>query len=229
MIIVTGVSGGIGSRLLKELAGIDEPVIGTFHNREPSRKSETGTRLFRVDVTDPDSTRQFAKEIEPLANRITLVNLAGLSISSLAVDLDPADWDRVVDTSLKGSLLMSQAVLKIMIRQKWGRIINISSVVARTGVVGTSAYAAAKAGLDGFTRTLAAEYGRYGILVNTLVLGYFDCGMADQLTQGQRDAVLSRIPLRRFGEVTELTEAIRFLIRSNYVTGASINIDGGIA
>jgi 3-oxoacyl-[acyl-carrier protein] reductase len=143
------------------------------------------------------------------------------------VELDAAEWDRVVDVSLKGSFLMSQAFLKTMIRDKWGRIINVSSVVAEDGVAGATAYAAAKAGLDGLTRTLAKEYARYGILVNTLALGYFDGGMTHELSEEKRKAVLSRVPLKRFGDVSELTEAIRYLMATNYVTGTKLRIDGG--
>jgi 3-oxoacyl-[acyl-carrier protein] reductase len=225
MIIVTGVAGGLGSDLIRHLAGFDEVLVGTYHQRRPQVSDHA--QLIQVDVTDPDSTRQFSKTIEQDATRITLINLAGVSISKLAVDTSPDEWDRVVDTSLKGSFLMSQAVLRFMIREKWGRIINVSSVAAHSGVIGTAAYASAKAGVTGLSKVLAAEYGRYGILVNTLMLGYFDCGMASQLSEDHRKAVLARIPLKRFASAIELAEAVRYLMRSNYVTGAEIPIDGG--
>lgn len=142
--------------------------------------------------------------------------------------MDATEWDRVVDVSLKGSFLMSQALLRMMIRDRWGRIINISSVVAREGTPGTVAYAAAKAGLNGLTRTLATEYARYGVLVNTLVLGYFSGGMTEAFTEEKRQAVLTRIPVRRLGEASEIGEAVRYLMRSNYVTGTTLRIDGGL-
>lgn len=228
MIVVTGASGGLGRSLLEGLANEDEAVVGTYHAHRPELAPGSRVRLYQVDVTDQGATRRFADAIAPDATRITLVNLAGVSVSRLAVDLDPADWDRVVDVSLKGSFLMSQALLKMMIRERWGRIINISSVVAREGVVGTAAYAAAKAGLDGLTRTLASEYARYGILANTLVLGYFDGGMTHTLSDEQRKAVLARIPVRRLGEVSDIVEAIRYLMRANYITGSDLRIDGGL-
>jgi 3-oxoacyl-[acyl-carrier protein] reductase len=228
VIVVTGASGGLGRPLLECLANEDEAVVGTYHANRPELAPGSRVRLHQVDVTDQGATRRFADAIAADATRITLVNLAGVSVSRLAVDLDPADWDRVVDVSLKGSFLMSQALLKLMIRERWGRIINVSSVVAREGAVGTVAYAAAKAGLDGLTRTLASEYARYGILVNTLVLGYFDGGMTHTLSDEQRKAVLARIPLRRLGAVSDIVEAIRYLMRANYITGTSLRIDGGL-
>jgi 3-oxoacyl-[acyl-carrier protein] reductase len=228
MIVVTGASGGLGQRLLDGLTDLDDVVVGTYHRHQPALTPGSRVQLHRVDVTDPESTRRFAAAIAPTATRITLLNLAGVSISRLAVDLPVGDWDQVVDVSLRGSFLMSQALLKPMIRDRWGRIINVSSVVAREGVVGTAAYAAAKAGLEGLTRTLATEYARYGILVNTLALGYFDGGMTHALSEEHRKAVTARVPLRRLGDVSDITEAVRFLVRANYVTGASLRIDGGL-
>jgi 3-oxoacyl-[acyl-carrier protein] reductase len=227
VIIVTGASGGLGQPLLESLSGGDEEIVGVYNANPPQGVGKT-TRLFQVDVLDEESVRRFAEAVLPGASRITLVNLAGVSHSKLAIEIEAGEWDRVVGVSLKGSFLMSRALLRTMIRAKWGRIINVSSVVAREGVVGTAAYAAGKAGLHGLTRTLATEYARYGILVNTLVLGYLDGGMTNTLSEERRKAVLSRIPLRRFGEVSEIAEAVKFLIRSNYVTGATIRIDGGM-
>jgi 3-oxoacyl-[acyl-carrier protein] reductase len=227
MIIVTGASGGLGLPLLESLTGVDL-VVGTYNSNRPELPPASSIQLYQVDVADQDSVRRFAEAITPKASRITLINLAGVSSSRLAVDMDAKEWDRVVGVSLKGSFLMSRAFLRTMIRDRWGRIINISSVVAQEGVTGTAAYAAAKAGLDGLTRTLAKEYARYGILVNTLVLGYFDGGMTQTLGEEQRKATLARIPLRRFGEISEIAEAVKYLMRASYVTGTRLRIDGGL-
>jgi 3-oxoacyl-[acyl-carrier protein] reductase len=227
MIIVTGASGGLGLPLLESLTDVDL-VVGTYNSNRPELPPASSIQLYQVDVADQDSVRRFAEAITPKASRITLINLAGVSSSRLAVDMDAKEWDRVVGVSLKGSFLMSRAFLRTMIRDRWGRIINISSVVAQEGVTGTAAYAAAKAGLDGLTRTLAKEYARYGILVNTLVLGYFDGGMTQTLTEEQRKATLARIPLRHFGEISEIAEAVKYLMRASYVTGTRLRIDGGL-
>ena len=227
MIIVTGASGDLGQYLVESFSETDS-VVGTYHNNKPDFQATSSIQLYQVDVTDEESVRGFAETISASASRITLVNLAGVSSSRLAVDLDTAEWDQVVGVSLKGSFLMSRAFLRTMIRDRWGRIINISSIVAEEGATGTAAYAAAKSGLDGLTRTLAKEYARYGILVNTLALGYFDGGMTKTLSEDKRKAVLARIPLRRFGEPAEIAEAIRYLMRANYVTGTKLRIDGGL-
>jgi 3-oxoacyl-[acyl-carrier protein] reductase len=227
MIIVTGASGGLGVPLLESLSAVEQ-VVGTYNSHRPNLPTGSAIQLHQVDVASEESVRRFADAIIPNASRITLVNLAGVSSARLAVDLDSSEWDRVVDVSLKGSMLMSRAFLRKMMRDRWGRIINISSIVAEEGVAGTAAYAAAKAGLDGLTRVLAKEYARYGILVNTLALGYFDGGMTDTLAEEQRTATLARIPLRRFGEVSEITEAVLYLMRASYVTGTKLRIDGGM-
>jgi 3-oxoacyl-[acyl-carrier protein] reductase len=227
VIIVTGASSALGRPLLESLADVDT-VVGTYNRNKPELAPSSSIQLYQVDVADEESVRRFADALGQTAKRITLVNLAGISSSRLAVELDLAEWNRVVGVSLTGSFLMSQAFLRPMIRERWGRIINISSVVAEEGVIGTTAYAAAKAGLDGLTRTLAKEYARYGILVNTLALGYFDGGMTQTLPEEKRKATLAKIPLRRFGEASELAEAIRYLMRASYVTGTKLRIDGGL-
>lgn len=226
MIIVTGASGGLGRRLVLELRECDR-VVGTYFRNNPQIAAES-IRLFRVDVTDCESIDRFVEAIRDGLTRITLVNLAGLSINRLAVELAPEEWDQVLAVNLKGSFLMSKALLRFMMRERWGRIINISSIVAQTGVSGTSAYAASKAGVMGLTRTLAKEYARYDITVNCLALGYFSNGLIETVPEAARKAILERIPLQRFGDVIEISRAIKYLIDASYVTGTVIEINGGL-
>jgi 3-oxoacyl-[acyl-carrier protein] reductase len=227
VIIVTGASGGLGLPLCESLADVDD-VAALYHRATPDRPVRGSIQWHQVNVADPESVQRFADAIAPTARRLTLINLAGIAHSKLAVQTTADEWDDVVDVSLKGSFLMSRACLRPMIRDRWGRIINVSSVVAHEGVVGTTAYAAAKAGLHGLTRSLAKEYARYGVLVNTLVLGYFEQGMTQALSDEQRREVMARIPLRRLGQCTEIAEAVKYLMRSNYVTGTTLTIDGGL-
>lgn len=225
MIIVTGASGALGRQLVVDLCETDE-VVGTWR-REPPDVAHQRLRLMQLDVTEPESVQRFVDAVRS-ATRITLVNLAGLSISRLAVDLSPEDWDKVMNVNLRGTFLMCRALIKPMIRDRWGRIINVSSVVARIGVPGTAAYAASKSGIVGLTRTLAREYARYGITANCLSLGYFEGGLTNTLSESQRREILHSIPLRRFGQPGELAEAVKYLIGASYTTGTCLQINGGL-
>ena len=138
------------------------------------------------------------------------------------------DWDEVMDVNLKGSFFFAQALLPIMISQKWGRIINISSIIGQRGAVGTVAYSTSKTALTGMTKVLAAEYGRYNITSNILTLGYFQSGLINTLTEAKQKEIINKIPMKKFGDIENLSNAIDFIIESNYVNGSSLNIDGGI-
>jgi 3-oxoacyl-[acyl-carrier protein] reductase len=226
VIIVTGASGGLGRGLVENLRDADS-VVGTYYSQKPVVEHDA-IRWMRVNVADPESVAQFAHEIDDDASRITLVNLAGISLNRLALQMSSSDWDAVLNTNLRGSFLMSQALLRHMIRDRWGRIIHISSIVAEKGVPGTCAYAASKAGLMGLSRALAKEYARFGITSNCLVLGYFQEGLTKTLPTEQRQAVLEDIPLRRFGLSHELASAVRYLMEATYTTGECIHVDGGL-
>ena len=225
MIIVTGASGALGRNLVLDLCELDD-VVGTYRREAPDVAHDR-LRLAQLDVTQPDDITRFADTVRD-ASRLTLVNLAGMSISRLAVDTSADDWDGVMDVNLRGTFLMCRALIKPMIRQKWGRIVNVSSVVARTGVPGTAAYAASKSGVVGLTRTLAREYARYGITANCLSLGYFEGGLTATLPEQQQKEILASIPLRRFGQKHELADAVKYLIGASYTTGTCLEINGGL-
>lgn len=223
MIILTGASGGIGGRLIVELRKIDK-VIGTYFKKKPHNDKD----YFQLDVTDERNISEFINVISPDLKEITLINLAGISVDSLAHNLSLKDWSRVLSVNLTGSFLMAKHLIPYMIKEKWGRIINISSVVSQAGVCGTSAYAASKSGLTGLTKTLAKEYGRYGINVNCLRLGYFSTGLIETISPEKVELLKKQIPLNSLGDPMNIYLAVEFLIRSDYVTGAVIDINGGL-
>ena len=227
MIVVTGASGGLGRPLVLELCKLDT-VIGTYLRHKPELE-KTSARFFQVDVTDAESIARFVSVINAELTQVTLVNLAGLSINRLAMQLKPTEWNEVMGVNLTGAFLMSKALLPVMMRARWGRIINVSSVVAHLGVPGTCAYAAAKAGLVGLTKTLAQEYGRYDITVNCLSLGYFSEGLIHTVPPAARKAILERIPLGRLGDVKEIARAIQYLREAPYTTGSVMDLGGGLA
>jgi NAD(P)-dependent dehydrogenase (short-subunit alcohol dehydrogenase family) len=225
LIIVTGVSGGIGGYVFDDLAR-DFNIVGTYHTRTPQLGESR--ELYRVDVTSASAIGEFVESISSKLDRVVLVNMAGVSLDAMGHKMTEETWDRVVDTNLKGVFLMCRALLPVMRKQRWGRIINISSVVGQMGVPGTAAYSASKAGLGGLTRSLAAENVTNGVTVNSLALGYFGVGLIDTIPPDIQEQIREKIPMKRFGDARNVALAIRFLVEADYVTGATININGGL-
>jgi NAD(P)-dependent dehydrogenase (short-subunit alcohol dehydrogenase family) len=226
MILMTGASGGLGDYLVRQLAK-EHAVVGTYNTHKPAVLREN-VEYHQVDVSDSASVGRFAEAIEDKLDHVVLVNLAGVSLDGMGHKMDEAIWDRVVDTNLKGTFLMSRAILPYMRKQEWGRIINVSSIVGQRGIPGTAAYSASKGGLYSLTRTLAAENATKNITVNALALGYFEVGMINVLKPEVQEQIRATIPMRRFGHPRNVDLAIRFLIEADYVTGAVLNINGGL-
>ena len=226
MYIVTGASGGIGRMLAKELSKTDL-FIGTYFTHKIESDSDR-LKYYPLDLTDEKSVERFILDIKPYLSKIILINLAGISIDGLTINYDIKDWDRTMAVNLRAIFLMSKAVLPYMFEEKWGRIINISSCVAFLGVPGTIAYAASKSALFGFTRTLAKECARHGVTVNNLQLGYFNVGLTKSIPGDVRNKIEGSIPLKRFGDVKDIIQAIYYIRDSDYLTGTEIQINGGL-
>ena len=233
-IVIVGASGGIGRYLMTSLS--DYEVMGSYHltNLYQSDwmdvyKERTGGRapfLYQVDVTNPSDLESFADLV--VTDRVVLVNAAGVNVNGVAHKYSEDWWDAVVDTNLKGTFLACKAFLPRMREKRWGRIINLSSIVGQLGVKGTVAYSASKMGLLGLTRNLAVENAHLGITVNALALGYFTVGMIDEVPTTAQQKLKQVIPMHRFGHPSNIDAAIRFLIGADYMTGATININGGL-
>lgn len=233
-IVIIGASGGIGRYLMTSLC--DYEIAGTYYLNNPYQsdwlnvyKDRTGGMapfLYPVNIKRLEDLEHFAALV--LGERIVLINATGYNHNAIGHKLGAAEWNEVMDINLMGSLFAAKAFLPHMREVEWGRIINLSSIVGQIGVKGTSAYSAAKAGLFGLTRTLAAENAHLGITVNALALGYFTVGMIEQVPVTMKEKLLLKIPMRRFGHPSNIDAAIRFLIEADYVTGATININGGL-
>ena len=226
MIILTGASGGIGSEILNELSKIDH-VVAIGHSREPKTSQLLEITPYRMDLCSENEIDKFVKKMGSKLSQVTLVHAAAISIDKLAAQLSLDDWEKVIDLNLKSNFLLSKKLLRIMMNDKWGRIIHISSVAGNDGTHGTLAYSASKTGLNGLSRVLAKEYGRFGITSNILVPGFLNTGLINSLTEEAKNEILKRIPSRQFGDPINLVHAIDFLIKAKYVNGASIKIDGG--
>lgn len=226
MIIMPGASGGLGRYLTQELCS-DYPIMGIYHLNRPE-PVEGGVEFHHVDITDSGSIAAFIGAVEDRLEHIQLVNMAGISLDGMAHKLPEESWKSVIDTNLTGPYLISRALLPLMRKQGYGRIINISSVVGRIGVAGTVAYAASKTGLDGLAKTLAAENAGRNILVNNLALGYFDAGIMARLPAEVQDGIRAGIPVGKLGHPKDVALAVRFLLECDYVTGTTVHVNGGL-
>lgn len=227
MFVLTGASGGIGQELIPSLLEQDE-VLGIYHSQRPDMASDKNLHLEQLDIRSPEHIREFIEQWKPRLKKISLLHFAVESIDGLAATYKEEDWDRVFSVNLKGNFILTQCILPVMMQNKWGRIIHISSVAGLNGTPGTIAYAGSKTGLLGMSKVLAKEYARYGITSNVLNLGYFEVGLIHQLTEKKRQDLLKQIPSKRFGSVSNIVRAIQFLLEADYVNGAVIDIDGGI-
>lgn len=226
MIVITGASRGIGEFLIENFRNQGEICLGIRKSVPAEAKSRIDIDV--VDISNPKAVDKWVSIHKEHLSRIVLVNCAGINYTAFAHKADIDEWKRVIDVNLFGSFNMARALLPIMRFERWGRIINFSSVVAQMGVLGSSAYAASKSALWGLTKSLASENGAMGITVNALNLGYFKIGMIEEVSSQVQDEVLAKIPCKKFGDPTNIANAIRFLAASDYVNGALIDINGGL-
>jgi len=236
--LVTGASRGIGAAILQELGKQGATVIGTATSEQGAEKistalSQAGVKGIglELDVNDPAQIEAILKTIAEQFGDITiLVNNAGITRDTLLMRMKEEDWDDVVSTNLKSVFRMSQAVLRPMMKARAGRIISISSVVGHMGNAGQTNYAAAKAGMSGFTKSLASEVGSRGITVNCVAPGFIDTDMTRELQEEHRNKLLERIPLGRLGKVEDIASAVAFLASpaAGYISGETLHINGGM-
>ncbi|MGC2402080.1 MAG: 3-oxoacyl-[acyl-carrier-protein] reductase [Acidobacteriaceae bacterium] len=236
--LVTGASQGIGRACALALAKKGARIA--LAARNASKLDAVAAEIvsaggqaqpFTMDVSEEASIQTAAKAaIGHFGTVDILVNNAGITRDTLLLRMKRADWDAVVTTNLTGAFLLTQALLNPMLRARWGRIINITSVVARTGQAGQANYAASKAGLIGFTRSMARELASRSITVNAVAPGYIETAMTEVLDQKQRDALLSHIPLGRPGSDQDVAHAVAFLAspEAAYITGHVLDVNGGL-
>ena len=235
---ITGGSQGIGKAIALVLAEAGADVAIGGRNLEKlnlvaEELQTTGRRILpiQVDVTQADQVRSaYSRVSTEFARLDILVNNAGVTQDGLLLRMKVEDWDVVLNSNLKGVFLCTQEAIKIMLRQRYGRIINISSVVGRTGNPGQANYVASKAGIDGFTRSIAQEVASRNITVNSIAPGFIDTAMTQALSEAVRAKLLERIPLGRMGLAREVAYGVKFLASDEaaYITGHVLNINGGM-
>jgi len=236
--LVTGASQGIGRACAIELAKAGARVALAARNEEKlgevaaEIKAAGGTaQAFAIDIASEDSIKAGARAaLEHFGSIEILVNNAGITRDGLMLRMKRADWDAVIATNLTGTFLLTQAIASSMLKARWGRIINITSVVGETGQAGQANYAASKAGLIGLTKSLARELASRGITANAVAPGYIETAMTAVLDDKQRGAMLSHIPLGRAGTDQDVACAVRFLASEEaaYITGHVLDVNGGM-
>jgi 3-oxoacyl-[acyl-carrier protein] reductase len=236
--LVTGASQGIGRACALRLAQAGARLALAARNEEKLNElaGEISTaggeaRAFALDLANEESIKAAAKSVlAHFGNIDILVNNAGITKDGLLLRMKRADWDQVIATNLTGTFLLTQAVLGSMVRARSGRIINISSIVGRVGQAGQANYAASKAGLIGFTQSLAREVASRGITANAIAPGYIETAMTAVLDEKQRAAMLDHIPLGRAGSDLDIANAVAFLAsdEASYITGHVLDVNGGM-
>ena len=230
--LVTGATRGLGAAIAAALKAQGMTVIGTATTQQGAEKiSAAGMVGVVLNVTDGDACLALVDKIVQEHGALhVLVNNAGITRDTLAMRLKDEDWDAVLDTNLKAVFRLARAAIKPMMKQRHGRIINITSVVGASGSPGQSNYAAAKAGVAGMSRALARELGSRGITVNCVAPGFIDTDMTAQLSEAQQQALLAQIPLGRLGKPDDVAQAVAFLAspQADYITGQELHVNGGM-
>jgi len=238
LVLVTGASRGIGRAIALTLGAAGATVIGTATSNEGAAnisKIFTENNILgkgmRLNVTDNEQITDLLKNITADYGSVDiLVNNAGITRDNILIRMKEDEWDDVINTNLSSVYKMSKAVLRGMIKKRSGRIISITSVVGASGNAGQSNYAAAKAGIMGFTKSLAREVGVRGITVNAIAPGFIKTDMTDALPDAQKEALASQIPLARLGTVDEIAQSVLFLAgeSGSYITAQTLHINGGM-
>ena len=238
LVLVTGASRGIGKAIALTLGGAGATIIGTATTESGADNvskvfadNKISGKGMKLDVTDNDQVSNLVKNIgEDFGSVDILVNNAGITKDNILLRMKEDEWDDIINTNLSSVYKTSKAVLRGMIKNRSGRIISITSVVGAMGNAGQSNYAAAKAGMIGFTKSLAREVGVRGITVNTIAPGFIVTDMTDSLPEDQKEALASQIPMGRLGTANEVADAVLFLAGdgASYITGQTLHVNGGM-
>jgi len=231
-ILITGASRGIGRDIALNSKEKGYKVLGTSTTNEGvSSLKENGIHGLQLDLNDKKSVESFnGLLIQEHPDIAVLVNNAGITRDNIVLRMSEEEWTDVLNVNLNGAFKVTKTVLKFMLKKRWGRILNITSTSASTGNRGQANYAAAKAGIEAFSKSLAKEVGSRGITVNAIAPGYIQTDMTEVISENVKEEILSQIPLSRFGKPEEISQLVDFLIsdEASYITGQTIHINGGL-
>lgn len=234
--LITGASGGIGGAIAKALHGAGASVCLSGTRRDPleALASELGARAFveTANLGDKDDVEALPKKAEVAMGRVDiLVNNAGVTKDNLFMRMSDEDWETVLNINLTSNMRLSRAVIRNMMKARWGRIVNVASIVGITGNPGQGNYAASKAGLIGMSKSLAQEVATRGITVNAIAPGFIETAMTDKLNDAQKTAIMNNIPMNKMGTSDDIAAAALFLSsdEAGYITGQTLHVNGGMA
>ena len=234
-IIVTGASGGIGNSIVKKLSEFEANILATgtkIEKLEELKSKVNGIKILNFDISKNEKIEEFIEDASvQLGGKLDcIVNNAGLTKDNLSIRMSLDEWKKVIDINLTSTFLLSKFAIKKMLKNKSGKIVNITSVVAHTGNVGQANYTASKAGIVAMSKTLAIEYAKKNINVNCISPGFIKTSMTDKLDEKFKELILSKIPSLRLGEPEDVANAVLFLAsdQSNYINGETIHVNGGM-
>lgn len=234
--LITGASGGIGGAIAKSLhaSGATVAISGTRRDPLEALAGELGDRchILTCNLSDPEAVEALPKQaVEAMGSVDILVNNAGITKDNLFMRMSDDEWNSVLDVNLTATMRLCRGVLRGMMKARWGRIVNISSIVGATGNPGQGNYAASKAGMVGMSKSLAYEVASRGITVNAVAPGFITTAMTDKLNDDQKSGILQQVPAGRMGEADEIAAAVLYLAspEAGYVTGTTLHVNGGMA
>ena len=241
VVLVTGGARGIGRSIVLSMSKNNYDIIINYNQstvaandlaKEVKNISDSKIKVVQADVSNESQVQKMFLEISQEFSGVdVLINNAGITKDALSMRMKIEDWDSVIDTNLRGSFLCSQAAIKSMMSNRWGRIINISSVIGIHGNLGQSNYSASKSGLIGLTKSMSKELASRNITVNAIAPGFIKTEMVENISEKIQEGILSRISMNRFGESEDVAYLVEFLAseKANYITGQVITVDGGLA
>ena len=233
-ILVTGATGGIGGEIIKKFISLDGNVVATGTNIERLellKKDHPSLNVIKFDISEHSKIEEFIDNATTqLSGLDILINNAGTNVDNLSLRMKDEEWKKVIDINLTSTFLLSKYAIKKMLKNKYGRIVNITSIVGHTGNLGQSNYAASKAGIIGMTKSLAIEYAKKNITLNCVSPGFIQSRMTDNIIESVKSMLTSRIPMSRLGNGEDVANSVAFLSsdQASYITGETIHVNGGM-
>ena len=233
-ILVTGASGGIGKEIVKKFIDLEGNVLATGTNTERLdllKKEFPNVKLIKFDISEHSKIEEFIENTTTqLSGLDILINNAGTNMDNLSLRMKNEEWNKVIDINLGSTFLLCKYALKKMLKNKYGRIVNITSIVGHTGNLGQANYAASKSGIIGMTKSLAIEYAKKNITLNCVSPGFIQSRMTDNINESVKSVLTSRIPMSRLGNGEDVANSVAFLSsdQASYITGETIHVNGGM-
>jgi len=233
-ILITGATGGIGGALLKKFVSLEGIVLATGTNTERLdnlKQDFPNINILKFDISDHKKIEEFIENASSLLTGLDiLINNAGINMDNLSLRMNEDEWNKVIDINLGSTFLMCKYAIKKMLKNKYGRIVNITSIVGHTGNSGQANYAASKAGIIGMSKSLAIEYAKKNITINCVSPGFIKSKMTDNIPENVKEALTSRIPMAKLGTGDDVSNTVAFLSSdsASYITGETIHVNGGM-